>query len=132
MANTITNTFVGMLVLFSMIGASVVIMDVSGTADQFGMGSVQNPDYQVGMDEAVEDNRIANIDSATDSWLAQFGVVQYITKALALFSSVTAFFAYLAAMPGIPSWVGNQQIWGTFMGVGAGILILYLFTGRKL
>ena len=83
MANTITNTFVGLLVLFSMIGASVVIMDVSGTADQFGMGSVQNPDMQAGMDTAVEDNRIANIDSATDSWLAQLGVVQYITKALA-------------------------------------------------
>ena len=132
MANTLTTTFVGLLVLFLMIGSSVVIMDVSGVADQFGMGSVQNPDLQAGMDEAVENNRIANIDSASDSWLAQFAAVQYILKMLASFSALTAFFAYMAAMPGIPSWVGNVEIWGTSMSVGAGVIILYLFSGKKL
>jgi len=132
MANTITNTFVGLLVLFLMIGASVAILDISGVADQFGMGSTQSPTYQAAMDTATEGNRIANIDSATDSWLSQFGAVQYITKMLASFSAATSFFAYVAAMPGVPDWVGNIEIWGSFMAVGAGVILLYLFTGKKL
>ncbi len=132
MANTLVTTFVGILVLFLVIGASVVIMDVSGVADQFGMGSVQSPDVQAGMDQAVEDGRIANIDGASDSWLAQFAAVQYILKMLAAFSAATAFFAYVGAMPGIPTWVGDSEIWGSFMFVGAGVIVLYLFSGKKL
>ncbi len=132
MSNSIVTSVIGIMILFMMIGSSVVIMEVSGVNAQFGM-DVQDPLEQTNIGEGIEgEEGITTIDTATNSLFSTIADLAYVEKLLAPLSAIASFLEYIAAFPGIPNWVADIDGIKLFMQLGIGVVLLYILTEKKL
>lgn len=129
MGSSITDAMVGLMVLFAMISGSVVIMEVSGVNDQFGL-TIQDPNVQSGMDVATEN--MGTINSPPNAFTAFTADLNFVERLLPPLAAMSTFMKYIASFPGIPSWVGNIGSIYSFIGFGMALVLWFLITGRKL
>tara|TARA_R110002110_G_scaffold210087_1_gene422530 strand:- start:549 stop:938 length:390 start_codon:yes stop_codon:yes gene_type:complete len=129
MATSITESMVGLMVLFAMISGSVVIMEVSGVNDQFGL-NIQDPNIPSGFDEATAD--MGTISSPPNAFTAFTADLNFVERLLPPLAAMSTFMKYIASFPGVPAWVANIGSIYTFIGFGMALVLWFLITGRKL
>ena len=135
MANSMVSAVMGLMVLFLMIVSSVVIMEVSGVNEQFGM-EIQDPLEVAALHQAVDpdnpEDGIGVINSGSNSLFTRLADITGAEKMIAPLAALNSFFWTLSTWPGIPEWVGEVGGLKLFMQLGGGLLLLYLLTGKKL